>query len=191
MALFRTSLRMAHDVTWAARRKWSNTFWVEAPNATAAASAVAVGWEAALRDACRANVFAYEVYATDADPATENYDVVAIPSGLQRGTIGLQTAENYLLKACLAVVLRVSGSRPSRKFWRPGLNELDIVDGVTVGGTLPGIVNDAFESFLVEMGGSLRDPDGQPFAGVGRIYLTTREFGRTAGFEVPDPPAVG
>lgn len=191
MALYRTSLRMAHDVTFSQRRKWSNTFYVEAPNATAAAAAVAVGWESALRGGVRANIFAYEVYATDLLPGTEDYDVVTIPSGLARGTIGLQASQNYLLKACLGVVLRVSGSRPSRKFWRCGLNELDVVDGVSVGGTIIDLVENAFGEFLVEMGGALRDPDGQPFEDVGRIYLTTREFGRTAGYDVPEAPPVG
>ena len=89
------------------------------------------------------------------------------------------------------MTLLVPDSRPSRKFWRLGLYEGGVVDGVTVAPSLVTAVRDAFVAFIGAFEGALRDPDGQALTGVGRITLTTREFGRTAGSDVPEPPPVG
>jgi hypothetical protein len=192
MALYRTSLRMAHDNSWLDRRKWSNTFFLEAANATAAAAALAVAWEGALKGAARNTVFAYEAYATDLGASTDDYAVVAIPSGQQRGTLAPPAdSEIYLPKVCFAVTLAASAGRPSRKFWRPGLYEGDVFQGRQIEGGLLTAVTGAFVAFVALVGANLRDPDGQALSGVSRIRLTTRSFGRTASVDLPDPPAVG
>lgn len=183
---------MAHDATWPQRRKWTNTYYVEAANPTAAAAAVAVGWTAHLRNAAYRSVFAYEVYATDLAEGTELYAVVGIPTGQQRGTLNAPAdQEEYLTKACAAVTLTVPDSRPSRKFWRPGFYEGGIVDGVSIFPSIVTAIREAFEDFIDAFEGQLRDPDGQAITGVGTIKLTTREFGRTAGSDLPEPPPVG
>ena len=192
MPLYKLALRFAHDVTWGERRRWSTTFFVEASNPTAAASFGTGLWISALRPATADHVFCYEAYATDLDPSTEAYDVVAVPSGQQRGTnTTLFTAEKYLLKACLAVEMKVTASRPSRKFWRPGLTEGTIVGGTAVSEDVLTATRAAWENLLTAGGTFLRDPDGQSFSSIGTIKLTTREFGREAGSNLPTPPAVG
>lgn len=191
MTLYKTALRMAHDVTFSQRRRWSTTFYVEAANATAAASAIAVAWNATLKNGCDTRVFAYEVYATDQLPGTEDFAVVGIPASQQRGTIDAGASEAYLLKAAIAVELLVPNSRPSRKFWRPGLRETQVVNGVSVEANTASLVRTAFTNFLTTMGSALKDPDGQTFSGVGKLTLTTRQFGREAGSNLPEPPPVG
>lgn len=192
MTLYRVALRMAHDNSWLDRRKWSNTFFVEAANAPAAAAAIAVAWDSELKAAAHTTVFAYEAYASDTAEGTDDYAVVAIPPSEQRGTISPPSdSEIYLPKVCVAVTLSAAAGRPSRKFWRPGLYEGNVFQGRQLDSTLSTAINAAFGAFITLMGSSLRDPDGQAITGVSRIRLTTRSFGRTASVDLPDPPPVG
>lgn len=192
MPRYRTALRMAHDLTFPQRRKWSTTFFIEAASALEAADLVRAAWVAQLRPGAATSVFAYEVYATDLLPATSDYAVVPVAPGSQRGTFNqLGGVQKYLLKACIAVTLPVTGSRPSRKFWRFGLNEDDVVDGVSLGSVVTTNVANAWTAFVGALGAALVDPQGQAITGVSRLRLTTREFGRTAGADVPEPPPVG
>lgn len=192
MAIFRTVLRMASDIVDQVQRKWGPTFYVEAASPTAAATALAVGWADSLRQTCRERVYAYEVYATDLAPLTDNYTVVSIAQGSQRGALVTPApAEPYLPKVCVAVTLLVENSRPSRKFWRPGLYEVDITNGVTVAAPLLASIRDNFSIFVESFNGFLVDPDGQPITGVGPLRLTTREYGRESTVDVPTPPPLG
>ena len=189
MPLFRASLRMAHDTTWPSRRKWSNTFYFNVANAAAAAAALVVGWVDHLRNAADETIFAYEVYATDLVPSTSNYVVQPIAPGSRRGTIAIGSrGEVYLPKTSVAVELLVPGSRPSRKFWRPGLREADVENGDTVDPDILLLINTAFEDFVTAASPGLVDPDTEQITAVGQFRLTTREFGRTAGADVPAPP---
>lgn len=192
MALYRVEMRFASDFPGQAARKWRNTYYHEAPSAVSSASAFVVSWTAFLRPAVRDRVYCYEVYATDLTPATADFAVVAVPAANQRGakpTAGL--GEPYLPKACIAVTLSVPGSRPSRKFFRPGLMEQDVVNGVSVGtGFVDDVVN-AFNEFVSDLAPLLVDPDAQEITGVQKTTLTTRNFGREAGVDVPLPPPLG
>ena len=191
MALYKTALRMAHDTTWSNRRKWSTTFYLEAASSAAAAAAMVGAWSLTLRNATDASVFAYEVYATDLVPGTSDYTVQPIVQSQQRGVRASPGGEKYLLKACIAVTLAVPNSRPSRKFWRMGLHEADVFNGVVVDPAVAALVQSWFNELVSELAITILDPDGQPVTGVQKTYLTTREFGRYAGNEVPDPPPVG
>lgn len=190
MALFKTSLRLAHDVTWPNRRKWSNTFYVDAANPAAAAAAIAGAWTLLFRNAADTTIFAYEAYATDMTPGTDVYATVPIAIGNQRGT-RVGESQPYLTKACLAVTLNAVAGRPSRKFWRFGLRETDVENGVSVTSEVATLVRDIFDEALGELSLTFLDPDGQALTSVARITLTTREFGREAGNDVPIPPPVG
>lgn len=192
MPLYKTALRMASDVTWPSRRKWSTTFWINAANAAAAAAAVAASYITTLRAALDETIFAYEVYATSAVAGDEDYTVVSIAPGDQRGLVAASgRGELYLAKAVIAVEMRAAAGRPSRKFWRFGLREGDVTNGAEASGPVYTLVGTAFASFITEVGAALVDPDNTPIVDVGKLRLTTREFGRTAGADVPAAPPVG
>jgi hypothetical protein len=148
-------------------------------------------WIAYLNAAARSVVFAYEAYATDLNPATEDFAVQPIPLANQRGLIATGNEERYLAKACINQRLNVASSRPSFKFWRPGLVEGDVNNGVDVSPTLLTAISTAFSAMIEDFEGSLVDPDGQVISTPGKQTLTTREFGRYAGNELPLPPPVG
>lgn len=189
MPLYKVSWRLAHDVTWPQRRKWSNTAYVTAPSSTTAAAAGVAAWVSYLALATDNSVFCYEVYATDLTPGTDDYATQSVPPSQQRGDRATPGGEKYLLKAVATVTINVPGSRPSRKFWRMGLHEADVVNGADLNvATL-----EALTIGLGQFAGdeTWADPDGQLYASVGRIHLSTREFGRYAGNDVPSPPALG
>lgn len=190
MPLYRAALRLATDMPGQPARKWSTTFYLNTVTAFVAANLVRVGWNQQLSFAARDRVYAYEVYATDLTEGTTDYVVLPIEPGDQRGQIPTPSSDPYLPKSCIAVELLVVGSRPSRKFWRPGLTEADIASGVTVDPALITTVRTQFEAFLMATD-ALRDPDDQTMFGVGSLRLTTREFGREATNLVPAPPPFG
>lgn len=192
MARYATYLRMASDIVGQPARKWSNVFFMEAVSPLAAAFFTASAWAENLRTCCRERVYAYEVYATDLTPGTDAFSVVGISPGEQRGLLTTPIGEEpYMPKTCLAVTLGVSGGRPSRKFWRPGIYEGDIVNGVGVNPALVTLINTAFTNMIDSLGSVFVDPDGQNVFSVSRIRLTTREFGRESQTDVPLPPPLG
>ena len=192
MPLFKCSLRMAHDVTWSSRRKWSTTFFVMAEGVAQAAEQMQNAWASFLRAATSSDIFCYEVYVTDTAVGTDNYVVETVPPGSQRGTFDNGAAgERYLPQTVVTVTLGVAGSRPSRKFWRFGLREGNVSQGEALTSDVVNEVTDAFNGLLGAPGFSFVDPDGQALTSVSRLKLGTREFGRTAGADVPQPPAVG
>jgi hypothetical protein len=188
MPVYRANLRMAHDVTWPQRRKWSTTFHMLTANVETAAAALVGEWVTYLRNAASDTIFAYEVYASDMLPGTSDYVVLPIPSGSQRGTIDNGANQPYLLKTAVRVNLNVAGSRPSFKFWRPGLVETQVENGVAITAGLTTAITTAFTNFISDLEGVLVDVDGQPVTTLGAFRLTTREFGRYAGNDVPSPP---
>lgn len=191
MALHRVSLRMAHDSTWPNRRKWSNTFYVDTANPAAAAAFVAGVWQLHFRNAADSSVFAYEAHASDMVAGTDNFATVGIPQGFQRGLRAGGSTEKYLTKACIAVTLTAASGRPSRKFWRFGLRETDVVQGASIEAGVTTLITDWFNEALQELATKFLDPDGQILTAVQKTTLTTREFGRDAGNDVPDAPPVG
>jgi hypothetical protein len=191
MALYKVALRKAHDVTWPQRRKWSTTFYVSAESAVSAATTIVNAWDDHLKGATRNNVFAYEVYATSVTEGDADYNIQTVPAGIQRGTAGAGSGELYRPDVCVSVTIPVAGSRPSRKFWRWGLTEGDISNGVALGGGIPEAIAGAFNAMLTELAGVLVDPDGQALQSGVVLRLTRRSFGRLAGLNLPEPPAVG
>jgi hypothetical protein len=189
MPLFICSLRQAHDAAWPQRRKWSNTFWVNGSSPLDSAALVAAIWQTDLRAASHQSVFAYEVYAHDNTPGTDSFATVGIPESFQRGTIAdAGSGERYLTKACVRVPMRTLVGRPSFKFWRPGLHEGEVVAGTTIISSLSDLIIAAFSGAVETAEGQLVDPDGQTFTAIGNVRLTTREFGRYAGNDLPEAP---
>lgn len=191
MALYKVSWRFAHDATFIVRRKWSNVLYVDSPSSVAAAAAGVVAWEDTLRNGMSTNIFCYEVYATSVASGDDDFTVQAVTPGNQRGNLVSSAGDLYLPKVCLAVTLPVTGSRPSRKFWRIDLRESDIVNGITLNPAVVNAVRLAWDFTISNGAGLWRDVDGQVISGVGRIRLTTREFGRESTVDLPEPPPVG
>jgi hypothetical protein len=192
MPLFQVNLRFASDIQGQPARKWSNTFYMNgADTLTTAANGVDL-WENYLRPTCRERVWCYEVYVRDLVAGTDVFITVPIPEANQRGTQPTPAStEPYLPKACIAVTLAVSGSRPSRKFYRVGLYETDVVFGTNVLDGIKTAITTAFDAWFLDNPGILRDPDDQPLLTVSKMALTTREFGRTSTADVPLPPPFG
>jgi len=192
MPVFYTALRLASDTPGQPGRRWSNVFYYDVANPGIAAAALVGGWIEYLRNASRERVYAYEAYATDLVEGTANYAVVPVPAAQSRGTIPTSgLGEPYRPQVCLAVTLNATASRPSRKFWRPGLYEGDILNGVTIVGALVETVRTNYSNFLDDAAGNLCDPQGDKLQSVGRITLTSRNFGREATVDVPIPPPLG
>lgn len=193
MAHFLAYLRQAWDIPGATARRWSNVFHLNSTDLAAATADAQALWINYLRAAARERVYCYETYVTSFAALDEVFNVTAVPEGSQRGSLVTPStgADPYLSKACVAVTLNVSGSRPSRKFWRPGIYEGDITNGQSVGATLAAAIQGAFDNAIADLGANLTDPQGAPFTGVGRLRLTTREFGRESTADVPLPPPFG
>lgn len=193
MAGFLGYLRFSHDLTGQTRRRWSNSFHMNVDDLTEGVAVMQALWINYLRGAARERVFCYETYVTSLAGGDDIFDVRAIPTGSQRGNLTFPSSGNdaYLAKACVAVTLSVVGSRPSRKFWRPGLVENDITNGETLSSTFADTIQAAFDNAIFDLGTDLIDPDGQPLSGVGRLRLTTREFGKESTTNLPVPPPLG
>jgi hypothetical protein len=189
MPLYSVSLRQSWDIVGTNRRKWSNVFFKEAPNATAAAAWGVGAWVADLRNASRTACFCYEVYATSVTEGDDDYAVQTVPQGSSRGSIGTPGTDAYFAPVCISVTIQAESGRPSRKFWRPGLFEGDISGGQTVVPTLIQAIEGAF-SFFVE-NAVPADPDGQILQGGVVARLTRRNFGRESTENLPQPPPQG
>ena len=190
--IYRVSIRCAHDTTWAQRRKWSYSFFYESGSSEQAANVFSLTWTEFLRNGHSETVFAYEVFATSVTAGDDLFTTLPIPEGQSRGAVPINgRGEQYLPKAVLSLPLTVPNSRPSRKYARPGFYETDIINGVAVAPSFLFTIRSAWADALEDLAGSLVDPDGQLITGLGVGRLTTREFGRTAGNDVPTPPPLG
>lgn len=193
MTLYKVSLRKAFDSSINPRRKWSTTFLVNTQTAIGAATVLVDGWRNFLSAACRANVYAYQAYATSVLAGDEDYAIVNVPLGDQRGQIPRPNDDPYKPTVCIAVEINtVGGGRPSRKFWRPGLFEGDITQGSSLVGNIDGIVRVQFGDFFDNYTGVLVDPDGQSFiAGAPITRLSDRRFGKESSNNLPNVPPQG
>lgn len=189
MALYQTALRMSHDMAGTTRRKWSNVFFFDAPNAEAAAAAGIGLWSGYLRAAAAFDIFCYEVYATSLAALDEDYAVQTMTVGLERGQLPLGAGEPYDFTVCASVTIRASSGRPSRKFWRPGFREGDIVGGQTINSSLVTAIEAAFNDALLNT--PLVDPDGQALQAPVVVRYSRRKLGRESAENLPSPPAVG
>lgn len=190
MALFRVSLRQGHGGT-TATYKWSNIFYVNMPDALSAALWGVSLWGSYLRFAAKTQVWCYQTYATDLVPGTDNFAVASPDPEFQRGTIVQDISDEYHPNIALAVTLVVPSSRPSRKFWRPGLQEVDIINGTAVEAGLVSTIGSQFAQAILNLDPPMLDPDSQQISNLGTIKLTTRRLGREAFSELPTPPPLG
>lgn len=188
MTLFRTELRFACDPGNIPYRKWRTTFYVDTSSTEAAASALVDSWINTLRNNVRDRVYAYQAYATDLDPESAIYSLVPIDPAFQRGALST-SADLYNFDICLAVSIAVPASRPSRKFWRPGLMESDISNGVFNNSAYADAITTDFNTIIGE--GIYRDIDGDFWQAVLGIKQSNRKMGRTAAFDVPTGPPLG
>lgn len=196
MPLYAVSLRQARDRSGQTLYKWSNRFFTDAPNALNAATRGAIWWESALREASRSDCWCYEVYATDVTPpdaggtpTTADYATIPVPSGVRRGNLTTQSSEPHAYWRDMAIIveLRVLGSRPDRKFWRPGFQEADFgFTGAFENTNLAGAVLAAFTDALDL--GEWRSGDGEPVASISVRRVVTRRLGRLAFIDLPPPP---
>lgn len=192
MALYKVALRQSVDEAFPRRYKWSTTFILNTATADAAAAAMVVGWQNYLRNAARTTVFAYEAYATSLVAGDDDYVIQPIPIGQQRGTLLPGGGQPYWPEVCVAVTIpTLTGGRPSRKFWRPGLYEGDVENGSTISSLLAQDIIDGIAQFITEAGGAVVDPDGQELGSLMTARLTRRAIGREAGFNLPIAPPVG
>jgi len=190
MALYKIALRFSNDNASARRVKWSNVFYRNVDTAVLAANSGITAWTNHLNQAARRSVFCYEVYASSVTEGDSDYVVLAVPPGDQRALGPVPVgAQQYQLNSCLAVNLPVSGSRPSRKFWRPGLFESDVENGTEVITSLVSAIQSSFNSMLA--GSAWLDPDGQAVLPAVTVKFTQRKLGRLAGFNLPTVPAQG
>lgn len=185
MTLFRVQLRQAIDGS-VADYKWSNTWYVDAPSVSEAASIGSAMWAEYLRTAAIEAAFCYEIYATDLNPLSSTYFLYSPPAGDQPGTI-VATGDLYIPDAVVRVDLTVASSRPSRKFHRPPLWEAVVDNGRSLGTSILSAVTNAYNGVLSEF--PVRDESGNSFTSVSVRGLTIRRLGRDAYNDVPDAPA--
>lgn len=189
MAQFLVATRKAAD--GAQQVKWSNRYFLEADNITAALSAATGIWTAAERLIHDERVYCYEIYANlvgDA-PFTPG-TIAAVSAGVQRGSVAfLGRGEELPIFNVVRCDFPVVNSRPSRKFYRCLLRTNDIDDG-NLNATMAARVENmlvAFSSF-----GNVVDVDGQGWVGQGvQRGVTARRIGREAALNVPAGPPLG
>lgn len=173
-------------------RKWSNRYYVDAATETQAHAYARELWYAS-RGVHNITTYCYETYVNLMnDPPFSVGSVEAMPAIDSGGTLP-NTGRGELLPSFNVVRMDfpVTGSRPSRKFFRPLLRE-----GDTVGDTLTGAdILLAFTTLKADFRDLpfVRDVDGQPWVTSADSILkgvTSRKFGREAALNVPPQPAV-
>lgn len=173
--------------------KWSNRYFVETANETAAHSSARGIWNAE-RNFHDEHVFCYETYANLVGDAPFTPGTVeAVPANIGRG-LRNAVGRGHLLQpwTVVRVDFPVQASRPSRKFYRCGLREVDVnhleLEPAMAAAITTGLTAMAQPGFLAV----LRDVDGQPWVGPGiNRGLTSRRLGREAAISVPVGPPFG
>jgi len=192
MPLFNIAIRKAINTNGIAY-KWSNRYFVEEPDVTAALSLASNIWTNIEATFHLDLAFCYEVYANNTEDAPFTPGTTqGIPIGVQRGLIeaGPDNTPDLLPPwNVVRVDFPVVASRPSRKFYRIPLIEQQITSG-QLNAQYITIMQPALNLFTTV--GTMRDIDGQAYAGDPIIRgLTSRRLGREAGLSVPPGPAFG
>lgn len=184
MPLFRVIPRMALR-TSADAYTWSYVYYVEAADVNEAA---AFGRDQLWPDLAVAHLnvaFCYEIYASDLNPATTLYTVLAVDPGDQPGAI-TPTTQLYNASIVVRVELNVAGGRPSRKYHRFPLTEDMITNGIALESVAIDALNTAYAGVVGET--ALRDESGNEFSGYTIKGITTRRLGKFARNSVPPSP---
>lgn len=192
MPQFFIQLRQATDEGGATLYKWSNTFYIIADEVEGAAELGEQLWVDHLRDASFDSAWLYQVYARDLAEDTDIFTTLTADPATARGSISAGVgSERYLRAAVASVTIPVSGSRPSRKFWRPPLYEGVVVGGVSISTTITDAIKTAFDNAISAFAGDLVDPQGQPLNVGAVIRLGVRRLGDEATADLPAAPPVG
>lgn len=188
MAVFKVALRKAVGAPFT--RKWSNTYYVDAGTHLEAAGLGVNLWNLGESLFHSEGVFCYEVYANSTfDPPGSPGLVQAIPAGDQRGALtGWNPAQALPLFNVVRVDFATFESRPSRKFYRLGLQETSIENG-----QLLAAYNTLIQETCEDMAAFpyTVDVDGQSWFGATVKGITSRRLGRDSGVDVPVGPAFG
>lgn len=198
MPFYAVALRQARESNGVGLYRWSNVFYINAPDAFTAAVQGNNLWVDHLRNAARTDVYCYEVYATDASvpnsgptPLTADYATTSIGGGFQRGNLAIGAlGDAYWPDLCINVELQVVSSRPDRKYWRPGLREGDFNgQGQYVNAVLTQAIEEAFTGAVAAT--DIRSGDNELFGFASVSKAGVRRLGRTSRMDVPPPPAQG
>lgn len=188
MALFLVELRKATQLYGG--RKWSNRYFMEAPDSTTALADGLTLWQQVESEFHYDDCYCYEIYCNQQGDTPFSIGFTAAVPGVD--AYGVLVSATAGQKAPTFVVARVdfpvAASRPSRKFYRAPLRETDF-DGDTIGGNYvtaltTGLNNlDNFEN--------IKDVDGQNWLTTYVIRgITSRRMGKTSAVDVPSPPSI-
>lgn len=194
MANFLTQLRMCVGASgFPDAYKYSYVFFTEAGTPGEAISNGISIWEDALRQCHGEVAFCYEIYASDLLPDTTNFSTGAMPSGLERGTVGMGGSTNlYNPNHAVRIDLPVAGGFPSRKWLRLGfLEEWIAPGGLQIGSTA---IIEVLDEMRADLGALsfLRDESGGTYFGTPTFEgFRTKRLGKFARFDLPPFPAFG
>lgn len=192
MPLFLVQTRKALN-TGGIAAKWSNRYFGEVSDASAALALGLNIWQYCERTFHSDLAFCYSIYVNQMGDAPNTPGIEqAVPEGIQRGGIVRgpgRIAEILPLWNVVRVDFPVAASRPSRKFYRVPLEETHITSAQLTPEMLT-----LFNTGLAALDGlgELRDVDGQVWVGAGIVRgLTSRRLGRDAARSVPPGPPFG
>lgn len=192
MPLFNIQIRKAINTNGIAH-KWSNRYFVEEPDITAALQRGINYWQFGERPFHGALVFAYEVYANQVgDTPFTPGQLAPIPTGVSRGGRSQVPSDTLTLLPLWNVVrvdFPVANSRVNRKFYRTALLEGDVTSA-----QLDGDVATLMNSSLDDLATSAphRDEQGNGLLGTWLIKgLTSKRLGRDSSVSVPTGPSFG
>lgn len=188
MPLYKVALRKAIGAPFT--RKWSNTYYVDRVDLAAAAEAALLLWTEGERLFHSEGVYCYERYINlVGDPPGSPGNVFGMGSGIQRGALtGWNPAQALPLFNVVRVDFGVLGSRPSRKFYRLGLQETSIENGQLLA---------AYNTLITDTCGNMAaasytvDVDGESWVSAVVKGITSRRLGRDSAVDVPVGPAFG
>jgi hypothetical protein len=187
MALFKVQVRKATNDAGGAF-KWSNTHYVETLSPSTAAFTGIQIWMEAERFFHRSRVFCYEVYASSVVEGDNAYHIEALDSESQPGLFAGAGDQLPLFNVLRVDLNTAAGGRPSRKFYRPTLEEGDQTNGIiTNTAYLAALQNGLVD--LINIPG-VRDESGNSFASATIKGITARRLGKFAAVAVPPAPAV-
>jgi len=187
MPLFKVSVRKAVNDAGGAF-KWSNSYYVQTDTPGAAAVLGRAIWVNAEAVFHRSRVFCYEVYATTVAPGDNSYVILPTPEADQPGQIAGAGDQLPLFNVIRVDLPTVLPGRPSRKFYRPTLEEGDQTNGILTNATLLAALN-AGLTYLWEEIPELADESNNLFNGYTIRGITSRRLGKFASVAVPPAPA--
>lgn len=188
MPLYKVALRKAIGAPFT--RKWSNTYYVDRLDIGEAAAAALELWTDGERLFHSEGVYCYERYINlVGDPPGSPGSVYSVPPGIQRGALtGWNPAQALPLFNVVRVDFGVLNSRPSRKFYRLGLQEASIENAALLAPYATLILDTCGEMAAMPF---TVDVDGESWVSAVVKGITSRRLGRDSAVDVPVGPAFG